>query len=459
MDQGEVVATDRDGRVLEGFRLFTEETFGGNGRTCATCHPVENNLTVDPASIRRVPRRDPLFVAETNRALRKLEIPALMRKNGLILENLDGFSEPGMMRGVPHTLGLALSIRNTRADFPLPGNEALGWSGDGSPGDGTLREFAIGAVTQHFPKTLERRACSRREFRVNPDDCDFRLPTRAELADLLAFQLFTGRDREFNLAALDFTDDFVNEGNDLFAEAPSVLGTRSCAACHRNGGANDANGDNRQFATGANLHPRAPACLNRNAPGDGGFGPDEKTVAEIECYNGRKVTVTLRGDQTFNTPSLIEAADTGPFFHNNVVATIEKAVDFYTTDTFNNSPSGGQNAFVLTKEQTNQIAALLRALNVLENIRSGNEYDQLAYRARNRAPARALRMGKIALAETIDAIQVLRGGPVRLFRNTDVASLLNTARNLENRAIRSRDFNLLRQAAAVKDRARDAMLQ
>jgi cytochrome c peroxidase len=39
-------------------------------------------------------------------------------------------------------------------------------------------------------------------------------------------------------------------------------------------------------------------------------------------------------------PSLVEAADTAPFFHNNSVDTIEGAVGFYNTDAFNNSPSG-----------------------------------------------------------------------------------------------------------------------
>jgi hypothetical protein len=66
-----------------------------------------------------------------------------MRSHGLILENLDGFGNPGVMRGVPHTLGLEHS-EAAPDDFPLDGMR--GWSGDGAPIDGTLFNFALGAV-------------------------------------------------------------------------------------------------------------------------------------------------------------------------------------------------------------------------------------------------------------------------------------------------------------------------
>ena len=108
--------------IEKGRRLFTSETFKGNGRTCATCHPASNNFTIDPAFIQNLHRRkprDPLFVAEFNPALQSLENPALMLQFGLILENLDGFTNPGVMRGVPHTLGMSVSM-NAPAERPRP---------------------------------------------------------------------------------------------------------------------------------------------------------------------------------------------------------------------------------------------------------------------------------------------------------------------------------------------------
>ncbi|MGH8550624.1 MAG: hypothetical protein ACRERU_18885, partial [Methylococcales bacterium] len=80
--------------VATGEHLFFNETFRGNGRTCGTCHRAENNLTIDPAFIRRLPPNDALFVAEFNPKLKNLEKPVLMRKFGLILENLDGLEDP-----------------------------------------------------------------------------------------------------------------------------------------------------------------------------------------------------------------------------------------------------------------------------------------------------------------------------------------------------------------------------
>jgi hypothetical protein len=53
----------RVARRLEGKRLFEEETFGGNGRTCATCHSPETG-TFSPAEAQsrlKANPNDPLF--------------------------------------------------------------------------------------------------------------------------------------------------------------------------------------------------------------------------------------------------------------------------------------------------------------------------------------------------------------------------------------------------------------
>ena len=80
--------------IAKGKEIFFNETFGGNGRTCGSCHPAENNFTIDPAFIAALPADNPLFVAEFNPALKEnFENPRLMREFGLIIENLDGFDD------------------------------------------------------------------------------------------------------------------------------------------------------------------------------------------------------------------------------------------------------------------------------------------------------------------------------------------------------------------------------
>lgn len=459
---------DKSDRIIKGLKLFTEETFGGNGRTCASCHPVTHNFTIDPEFIGKLPDDDPLFVAEQNRKLGDLERRQLMRRFGLILENLDGFDTEGVMRGVPHTLGMSRSL--TPPDTFLL-TEATGWSGDGAPGDGSLRSFAIGAVTQHLTKSLDRNGCSHSEFRKAPKNCDFRVPTDAELDALLAFQLFIGRDEEVNIVpddpdALVFADKDVEKGKVLFQTAPTVNGgTASCAFCHENAGANSG-GRNANFATGTNRHANAPACRSgakSGVPGDGGFGRSEtegSTRIEVAdfCDNRSGFDVTFEGDMTMNTPSLVEAADTPPFFHNNSADTIEEAVAFYASDTFGSSPAARNGSFDLSTKDVNRIAALLRALNIQENLRSGAEYNDMAMRVAARDETQAWTFVDMARADTQDALQVLKGGPLDLFGMTRLARYLRKSHKAEKKALKNHDFAQLRTANKYKDRAQAQML-
>jgi hypothetical protein len=456
---GGALAQVDEALIEEGRRLFLEEPFDGNGRTCATCHPPTNNFTIDPEFIRTLRGNDPLFVTgPSRRDLKDLEVKRLLQRFSLVLENLDGFDQPGVLRGVPHTLGLNQSLAPDQTLTGAGITHATGWSGDGSPGDGSLKNFALGAVIQHFTKTPNR-----------VPGVDFRLPTESELAALEAFQRSLGRQQEVNIdpadpAALVFTDAFVEDGKFLFHNAPSRNGNgRSCDACHNNAGANNASGVNRNFATGTMFLTNAPGCLlGFIAPGDGGFGVEP--VLDMSrrdlCGNGPnggpKSTVRFQGNLAMNTPSLIEAADTPPFFHNNSAATIEDSVAFYTSDTFNNSPAGAGNAFVLTDEETNQIAALLRALNAFENIRSSIAYSEQAL---EQPLERAEESVELALVEITDAIEVLTDGPVELFAGTDTIPLLEEARALEQQALDQGTLDiLLPEAIALKQAARDLMV-
>jgi cytochrome c peroxidase len=426
--------------VEQGRQLFTVGTFNGNGRTCATCHPASNNFTIDPTFIAGLPASDPLFVAERRPELAALENPVLMRKVGLILENVDGFGNPGVMRSVPHTFALPTSLRPAGFDGTTqPPLQRTGWGGDGSPGGGTLREFAIGAVTQHFPRTLAR-----------ANGRDFRLPTDAELDAMEAFQLSLGRQADINLATLNFKGAVVQLGKRIFdnggAAPDTTIAQGKCSQCHVNAGAAFADGSNANFDTGVESLPAQPADIldpDKN-PSDGGFGLAARPSGGF-------------GVGSFNTPPLVEAADTGPFFHNNAIETIEEAVNFYNSDAFQESPSGAfLQGIKLAATEVVAVAAFLRVINADENLRQSTaEATRALARPHGEARARLLQ----SLEELRDALEVLRGGKLHPL----AVNHLLTAHGYESAAVLeaygpTRD-NLIRLSNQKKAAARADMIQ
>jgi hypothetical protein len=348
-----------DPLVGRGAQLFFNETFGGNGRTCGTCHRAENNLTIDPAFIATLPQSDPLFVAENNPALAQLEDRTLLRTRGLIRENIDGFDDPAhkfVARSVNHTFSLGLTS-SMLAGSGSPPDQPLGWSSDGAPGRGTLHEFAFGAVIQHFTKDLARRP-----------GIDFRIPTQEELDALEAFQLFTGRQKFVIADRLQFREPRAARGRDLFNNV-------GCASCHLDF---QQNISNPNFDTGV-------AGLTPDLPFDNGF-----------------LDGTL--GQGFNVPPLIEAADTAPLFHNNGAADIEAAVNFYTTPIFRNSPVGRFFFINLDPAQQTDVAAFLRVINAAENVRQIRKQVQFV---RNNRSSGNTSLLTVAIANTQDAIDDL----------------------------------------------------
>jgi mono/diheme cytochrome c family protein len=396
----DAVAAEIERLVARGRQLFEAETFGGNGRTCATCHPALNNFTIDPGFIATLSDDDPLFVAENVPALAALENPALLRARGVILENLDGFDRP-----------------------IVPPAQRTGWSGDGAPGSGSLREFAIGAVIQHFPRTLER-----------VTGRDFRLPTDEELDALELFQLSLGRQEE--LEELGFTSPLVRAGKAIFDRLDTAEGTLpagKCALCHSRAGANIDSAffsellgapvsGNANFGTGINELGALPSELidADGAPRDGGFARIPHDGNNCVPPTGGFGTVTPEGgalppglcEEDFNTPPLVEAADTAPFFHSNAVDSLEAAVGFYNDDAFNDSAGGrllasldsGGVGIRLDASEVSAVAAFLRAVNALENIRVALE---LLDESRRGCRSRAKRALERALAEQRDAVEVL----------------------------------------------------
>jgi cytochrome c peroxidase len=399
--------------ICLGADLFLRETFNGNGRSCGTCHPVANNFTIDKRFIASLPANNPLFVAEFNSTLAGLEKPAQMRARSLILENLDGFApDPTVrfvLRSVPHNLSMGTSVTRAPGDTVTTPSERTGWSGDGAPGGGALRDFQQGAITQHYTKNLQR-VVGR----------DFRLATSAELDRIDLFMRQLGRTNELTLTSVVMTDARAENGRLRFLAV-------GCNGCHTNAGANAGfgGGGNRNFNTGVESVRNTGLA---GFPRDGGF------LATPANTDGSF------GDRTFNTPPLVEAADTGPFFHtdttisgasgHNVASatTIEEAIAFYDSPAFNNSPSGLVGPINLTATEIDDIGRFLRGVNATFNGAQTVKRLDAAIKLVNRFHNTQLTIQRenlrLANEELQDAIDVLAG----------VSSLNNDARTLLNDA-------------------------
>lgn len=323
-----------------GRKIFNEEQFGGNGRTCSTCHRPENNFTLDPEFISQLPDDDPLFIAEHDANLSKgFENPKLMRQFALILTNPDGFDDlenKFAMRGTPHLQSLKTTIDSVNGP-------RLGLSGDGGP----LLLFANKAIKQHLTKSLAR-----------VEGIDFRLATPTELKALEAYMLSLGRQEEIKLP-LALKNPIALRGQELFLD--NDIG--KCNICHINGGGNGivkgVPSGNVNFDTGVEaMQDNLARLTGEKVPNDDGF--------------------STPGDKAFNSVPVIESADTPPYMHNNSVVSLEGTVSFYNSIAFNESKTGKFLASIdkngkginLNNSQVNAISEFMRILNVLENIRS-----------------------------------------------------------------------------------------
>ncbi len=384
---------------FDGADVFFRETFEGNGRSCGTCHPAENNQTIDPPEfVNSLPDSDPLFVAEHRRQgdpISQLEVPVLMRKHGLIVENVDGLEDPTVkfvMRGVPHSLSLATS---TSGPGGIDDGIRTGWGGgDGAPAPGTLRMFLLGATIQHYP--------NRTLLRI--PGFDFRLPTDDELDVNVEFMLNVGRLDDVDLGGVSLNNADADSGRVSFINS-------GCNGCHSNAGANIAAGINLNFQTNVELlfNPATitdPAPLDATEyPFDAGFG-----TTPTNCDPSDPGPDGF-GNCSFNTTPLIEAADTAPLFHNNTAETIEDAVAFYSGPPFPGAPIFPGD--VVTQRR---VAAFLRVANASFNLQISIQRNEAALVLTGPIPTSISLIGTInklldlSIDEGEDAFHVLRKG-------------------------------------------------
>ena len=321
--------------------MFRKETFGGNGRTCETCHSrstgtlspddVRERLTKDP--------NDPLFlhdglddgVSGTSRIAEHATIRIVrpLPPNIRIAEDPSATSVV-LLRGIPGTI-------NTPALDPALMYDLRA---------GTLADQALGAIHDHAQNTVE--------------------PTQEQLALIAEFQR---TDRRF--FSSDALEDFAHggpppvlppgktqseqRGRLMFVEAEFTPGSTKgiCAQCHTGPMLNQTSPFNPAAPPGARIANIGVSERNLlNLPVytfliDDGFG-DVQAVRlpdpGIPLTNPRPPGVPppfVRHPAffagMFKIPSLWGVKKTAPYFHDNSAKTLEEVAAFYT-NLFANNP-------------------------------------------------------------------------------------------------------------------------
>ena len=378
--------------LLEGARLFDLETFGGNGRTCLTCHSRETG-TVSPSDARARFRHDPddpLFVhdgsddddgdgfGDGQHVTRMLANATVLMRIGLHsdveVKGHPEIREVTVRRGIPTTL-------NTPALDPvlmLDGRQP------------TLQEQARGAITQHAQAT---RAVTSRELDLIANFQ--RTPRFYSSLEMLALA-FTGRapglpagrtasEKRGRLFFEDLPPDFsVN---------PPNLKPGACAVCHSGpllnqtnqfppvpGGVppgtrfqsalvsefNEAGNPVLEFVFRNQLRDLDPATNVDGVP-DG--------VVEVSSPDPGRALITGRADDfgsfdhlnAFKISPLRGITRTAPYFHDNSARTLEDVAEhyrkFFLVVTDPDGPGSAPPLIVLTDQDKRDIVAFMKLLD------------------------------------------------------------------------------------------------
>jgi cytochrome c peroxidase len=348
--------------VESGRRLFEQETFGGNGRTCVTCHSRRTG-TVSPEDARERFARDPddpLFRGDgsddgNGNGVERMLADATVLVRVPLPDNVSLADEPTtrsvvVRRGIPSTLNGPSLDPVLMVDGRQPSLEAQ----------------ARGAVVDHAGGT--------------------RMPTAKELEAIAVFErtrpFFSSRE----LFAFAWTGHAPalpkgrtaaeKRGRIFFEDVPFASPAQKaglCAACHSGPMLNETN----QFLPvppmrrGGRFQSVLVSELNEAGNPVREFiftNPDGTTSRLLSPDPGRAlVTGKSTGFEdpgAFKIPTLWGVSDTAPYFHDNSARTLEDLMRHYAKffAIVSTPPGGSAPAVVLTKEDQADIVAYLKLL-------------------------------------------------------------------------------------------------
>jgi cytochrome c peroxidase len=373
--------------AAHGKNLFKKETFGGNGRTCGTCHLLHSNTDLTPADVAEAFQDNPA---------------------GPLFRSLDSND------GVGNDYSILLRDATVRIPFTLPPNV---WVDEvGSPNvrvnaDGTTTVFVRRSTPTveniffedhlmwdgRFGADLELQA----EAAVRTHDQPGRLPTAEEKKEIALFQrgLFSD-DRLEDFAAGGAPPalpagktESQKRGRTFFVSSGPIDATHRglCATCHSGPLLNTTNQFNpvqppgmrisNNFVSETNMllgHQYEEltyhAALPQNVTLPNGIVliPAGTVVTLKSSDPGRLLTTgnpcelpaacLINPGSTvsfFKIPTLWGTAHTAPYFHDNSAATFEEVLDLYQV-LFSVTAQGLNNpAFVISQQDREDIIAYM----------------------------------------------------------------------------------------------------
>jgi len=339
--------------LIRGRRLFERETFGGNGRTCLTCHSRETG-TVSPQDAQHrfaLNPADPLFLADGSddgqgHGSTRMRQDATVLVRIALPENVSLADDPSarsvvLRRGVPSTL-------NTPALDPV-------LMADGRQPD--LHHQARGAIADHAQATREPRA--------------------EQLAQIAAFQQspgFFSSGTMLKLAYFGTTPQLPagrtaaeQRGRRFFVDAPPQgdFKTGLCAGCHSGPMLNETNQfvPAPPFRRGGRFQSVGVSEFNvaGNPVREFVFRNTDGSTTRITSPDPGRALITGNAQDAeslnaFKIPPLWGVARTAPYFHDNSARTLEDVARHYAMFFAAVSP------IVLTAEDQADMVAYMKLL-------------------------------------------------------------------------------------------------
>lgn len=339
--------------LAQGRKLFERETFGGNGRTCRTCHSRETGTTSPEDAQRRYAAdpADPLFLADGSddgqgHGTTRMQKDATVLVRIALPDNVSLAHDPAarsvvLRRAIPSTL-------NTPA---LDDVLML----DGRQPD--LMAQARGAIADHAQAT--------------------RTPRNDELAQIAAFQQTPGFFSSLTMLKYAYfgvkpelpqgRTESEKRGRRFFVDAPPQgdFKTGLCSGCHSGPMLNETNEfvPVPPFRRGGRFQSVGVAEFNAaaNPVIDFVFRNPDGTTTTVSSPDPGRALITGNPEDTesvnaFKIPSLWGVARTAPYFHDNSAKTLEDVARHYALFFSVVSP------IVLTPEDQADMVAYMKLL-------------------------------------------------------------------------------------------------